>query len=313
MRSLEAFRHVFETGSVTRAAERLGVSQPAISQTIFALEKAVGVKLFERAGARRLAPTPEARLIYPACCEVLSALERFETAARDANSGGRVTIGAVPSIAMGFAPDAIDRLRAQYPQVHVNLDPRYPQNLEALVVSGQLDVAISTAPGLGDKVETEHLATVPLVVAVPKDHPLAGHASLSPADLDGEALAVLHRTSRYRAAIDRVFSEAGQQLAPMIEGPGFTLCDFVDRGQAIGIMGALSAWRCRHRDIVIRPLTPFVGWEIYLLRRRGVEPNPFLAAFRTELVRLIGSVTEALPAPRAESPTGSRRRRSKPA
>src|SRR5690606_17235776 len=115
MRSLEAFRHVFDTGSVTRAAERLGVSQPAISQTIFALEKAIGAKLFERSGARRLAPTPEARLMYPACRGVLEAMERFELVARDASSGGRVTIGVIPAIAMGFAHDAIERLRAEFP------------------------------------------------------------------------------------------------------------------------------------------------------------------------------------------------------
>ena len=311
MRSLEAFRHVFETGSVTRAAERLGVSQPAISQTIFALEKAIGAKLFERAGARRLAPTPEARLVYPACCDVLESLERFETAARDAQSGGRVTIGAVPSIAMGFAPEAIDRLRAEYPLIQVHLDPRYPGTLEALLVSGALDVAISTSPGVGDKVETEHLATVPVVVAVPAGHRLAQHKVLSPADLEGEALAVLHRTSRYRAGIDQAFAAAGHPLAPSIEAPGFTLCDFVDRGQAIGIMGALSAWRCRHRAIVIVPLTPFVGWDIYLLRRRGAEPHPFVGAFRDELVRQIAVVSAALPAPAPLSEAQARRRRTR--
>lgn len=312
LRSLEAFRHVYETGSVTRASERMGVSQPAISQTIFALEKAIGAKLFERAGARRLAPTPEGRLVYPTCCEVLEALMRFETAAREAGSGGRITIGAVPSVAIGFAADAIDRLRGEYPQIQVHLDPRYPGNLEPLLVAGALDVAISTEPGTGDKVDTEHLATVPIVAAVPAGHRLAARSSLGPADFDGESVATLTRTSRFRSLIDRMFSEAGHPLVPAIEAPGFTLCDFVGRGQAIGIMGAVSAWSHRDRAMVILPLLPAVGWEIFLLRRRGVEPHPFLASFRADLQAQFDAVKAALPSLPAAGPGLRRPRRSRP-
>ena len=290
----------------------MGVSQPAISQTIFALEKAIGAKLFERAGARRLAPTPEARLVYPSCCEVLQALALFEAAARDAGSGGRITIGAVPSVAMGFAPDAIDRLRGEYPQIQIHLDPRYPGNLETLLIAGALDVAISTEPGTGDKVDTEHLATVPIVAAVPAGHRLAQRSSLGPGDLDGEAIATLTRTSRYRPLIDRMFSEAGHPLVPAIEAPGFTLCDFVGRGQAIGIMAAVSAWRHRQRPMVIQPLLPAVGWEIFLLRRRGVEPHPFLASFRADLRAQFDAVNAALPALPVAGPAPRRARRPRP-
>ncbi|BBK31072.1 DNA-binding transcriptional LysR family regulator [Stella humosa] len=309
MRSLEAFRHVFETGSVTRAAERLGVSQPAISQTIFALEKAVAVKLFERAGARRLAPTPEARLIYPACCGVLDALDRFELAARDAHSGGRVTIGAMPSIAMGMAQEAIDRLRVEYPLIHVHLDPRYSGNLEALLVSGELDIAIGSEAGTSDRVESELLTTLPVVVVVPRGHRLAGRPSLAPGDLEGEPLLCVHRQAPYRAAIDAAFAAAGQPLTPTVEAPGFALCDFVVRGQGIGLMSAISAWRCRHREIDIVPLAPDIGCGLYMMRRRGAELHPFCAAFRTEIVRLAQEIMAVVPMPTPAVPAARRRPR----
>ena len=311
MRSLEAFRHVFETGSVTRAAERLGVSQPAISQTIFALEKAVGAKLFERAGARRLTPTPEARLVYPACRGVLEALERFELAARDVSNGGRVTIGAIPTVAMGFAQDAIERLRGAFPLIHVHLDPRYPENMEAMLVAGELDIAITSAPGSSERVETECLATLPVVVVLPAGHRLAGRDHLAPADLDGEPVAALRRGSQYRAAIDAVFAAAGRPLAPAVEAPGFTLCEFVERGQAVGIMSAISAWRFRDRGLVLVRLAPAVGCPLHLLRRRGVQIHPFCAALRDEMVGLCADILQVLPTPR----TGQRpsRRRAGPA
>lgn len=298
MRSLEAFRHVFDTGSVTRAAERLGVSQPAISQTLASLEKAIGTKLFDRSGARRLAPTPEARLMYPACCAALEALERFELAARDVSGGGRVTIGVTPAIALGFAHDAIERLRATFPLIHVHLDPRYAPLLEAPLAAGEMDLAISGAPAVTDKVESEFLISLPAVVVVPSTHRLAGRGGVAPADLDGEAMAVVHRQSSYRPSINATFAAAGCPLAPAVEAPGFTLCDFVERGQGIGVMSAISAWRYRERALAIIPLVPHVPCDLYALRRRGTALHPFCAAFRDEITRLCGVVAAVVPPPR---------------
>lgn len=80
-RNLEAFRIVCETGSVTRAAERLQLSQPAISQLIGRLERAFGFRLFERGTGRRLQPTAQARAIYLDVCATLEAMARLEATA----------------------------------------------------------------------------------------------------------------------------------------------------------------------------------------------------------------------------------------
>lgn len=80
-RNFEAFRIVCETGSVTRAAERLALSQPAVSQLIGRLERAFGFRLFERGVGRRLRPTPQARAIYLDVCGTLDAMARLEATA----------------------------------------------------------------------------------------------------------------------------------------------------------------------------------------------------------------------------------------
>ncbi|BBK41404.1 hypothetical protein STVA_14240 [Allostella vacuolata] len=77
-RSLEAFRIVYETGSVTRAAERLDLSQPAVSQLIARIERSFGFSLFDRGLGRRLEPTAAARALHADVCRTLEAMARME-------------------------------------------------------------------------------------------------------------------------------------------------------------------------------------------------------------------------------------------
>lgn len=77
-RTLAAFRLTVETSSATRAAEILGISQPAVSQLLAGLERAVGFALFARGAGRRLEPTPEARRLFEEVCRVLDAMTTLE-------------------------------------------------------------------------------------------------------------------------------------------------------------------------------------------------------------------------------------------
>ncbi|MGE0717353.1 MAG: LysR family transcriptional regulator [Alphaproteobacteria bacterium] len=79
-RALSAFRVVYETCSVTRAAEHLDVTQPAISQILAAFEAALGFRLFARGPGRRLVPTGEARALYGEVCRAVDALDRLAAA-----------------------------------------------------------------------------------------------------------------------------------------------------------------------------------------------------------------------------------------
>ncbi len=80
-RNLEAFRIVCETGSVTRAAERLNLSQPAVSQLIARIERSFDLKLFDRGLGRRLEPTAAARALYVDVCRTLDAMADIEATA----------------------------------------------------------------------------------------------------------------------------------------------------------------------------------------------------------------------------------------
>ncbi|MCC7273566.1 MAG: LysR family transcriptional regulator [Alphaproteobacteria bacterium] len=81
-RNLQAFRVVCETGSITRTAERLGLSQPAVSQIIARFEDAFALRLFVHGMGRRLRPTPSARVLYVDVCRTLDAMAGIEATAR---------------------------------------------------------------------------------------------------------------------------------------------------------------------------------------------------------------------------------------
>ncbi|MGE0717356.1 MAG: LysR family transcriptional regulator [Alphaproteobacteria bacterium] len=93
-RNLDAFRIVFETCSITRAAERLDLSQPAVSQLIGRIEQAFGFVLFVRGMGRRLQPTKAATAIYPDVCRALDAMTGIEEAASRLADGGTGPVAA---------------------------------------------------------------------------------------------------------------------------------------------------------------------------------------------------------------------------
>ena len=100
-RNLEAFRIVYETGSVTRAAERLNLSQPAVSQLIARIERSFGFALFDRGLGRRLEATAAARALHADVCRTLEAMARLEAIA--------MTLGtprAVPEIGSAYRASA---------------------------------------------------------------------------------------------------------------------------------------------------------------------------------------------------------------
>ncbi|MGE0717355.1 MAG: LysR family transcriptional regulator [Alphaproteobacteria bacterium] len=310
LRTLEAFRHVYDTGSVTRAAERLGVSQPAVSQAIFALEKAVGFPLFDRSGTKRLTPTAEGRELYPACCRVLEATATVERIAGslEAGHGRRVIVGVVPEMSVGFAQDVMDRLMGQFPEAEVGLDARYAWLHEELLVKGDIDISLSTMPAVGERIDSRPLMTLPAMVGMPAGHPLADRPKISPRDLVHEPLAVPRRPASLRTRLDAAFAEAGLILSPSIEAPVFTLGDFVLRRNAVALFGPIAGWHHRDRGVLLRPLDPPLDCTYHLLVRKGGVETPYVAAFAEEVVALGRKVAAEIGVPLVLPGSGGARR-----
>src|SRR5215470_2553195 len=143
LKRLQAFRAVFEAGSVTGAAERLHTTQPAVSRLIGDLELELGLALFVRQ-RRRLVPTLEGRLFYGEAEKALAAVDQIVDIARDIRTlkGAHLRVVAPMLTAFGILPAAITSFRAAHPQTRISLEIKNIRDIADWVASGPFDMAV---------------------------------------------------------------------------------------------------------------------------------------------------------------------------
>jgi LysR family transcriptional regulator, benzoate and cis,cis-muconate-responsive activator of ben and cat genes len=193
-RRLEYFTALAEGGNFSRAAERLGISQPALSQQIQRLEEEVGANLFDRT-ARPVVLTEVGERLLARCADVLEhirAIERLSAAASQGETG-RLRIGVIPLALYGRIPQQIRAFRRRHPDVQVSLERYDTSPLIDLLEAGRLDVAFLNATVPGSALRSADLDAGPLVAVLPVDHPLARASSVRLLDLRAEPLVMFPR------------------------------------------------------------------------------------------------------------------------
>lgn len=147
LRQIQYFIALFEDGSVTRAAKRLNIVQPALSMQIARLEEELHQQLFER-GAHGMVPTAAGRLMYrlflPIMRDITNAREQLVQ--REEMVVGKVSIGMIASVTESVLVESLTRFNARYPQVEVAVADGYSATLIDMVAGGQLDAAIINKP-----------------------------------------------------------------------------------------------------------------------------------------------------------------------
>jgi DNA-binding transcriptional LysR family regulator len=254
-----------EERSFTRAAERVHVAQPAVSQQIAQLEREVGAKLFDRS-ERRIRLTPAGEAFLPHARAALDAAN----AARDAVTSlrgelaGQLTVGSIPSPPEWLLRQ-LGRYRDRYPRVRLTVRTGSPEPLAAEVTAGTLDAAvIGVSAGrlpagpagqrLRSTLATCTVANEPLILAVPHDHPLAAAGEASAGSLRDEPIVTMTSGSGLRTVLEITCAEAG--FTPYIHTETDDLAvvaDFVAHGLGVALLPRSVAERALH-DLVILPL-----------------------------------------------------------
>ena len=188
LRHLKAFCAVAEELSFRRAAERLGIAQPALSRSIKHLEEETGVTLFERT-TRVTRLTEAGRAFLGRSQAILESLGEAVELAQRVQSGiaGEVRVGFNDFAISGLLPETVRRFRAAYPEVDVKLvDSPTPEMLN-LLLDGELEVAFHTGPT--DHGDLDHVVVRKerLVCVLPSSHDLAAEDSISVAELAGDS------------------------------------------------------------------------------------------------------------------------------
>jgi DNA-binding transcriptional LysR family regulator len=212
-RQLAAFCAVVERKSFSQAAERLGVTQPAVSLQIRSLEQRLGRQLLDRSG-RRVEPTEAGRRLYASAQRVLAAEEHL-LEDLDADDEGAITgtleLGASTGPGGTVVPLLLCEFQEQHPDVRVRLTVSDTQTVVDRVAERELELGIVGAGRRHRGVAFEPFFRDEVVLACPSDHGCAGK-TVSLDDLRGEKLIVMQDGAGVRQVIEDELRNAGMRL-----------------------------------------------------------------------------------------------------
>lgn len=205
------FFSVVELGSLTKAAEKCGVTQSAVSHAINALETSTGLRLItrSRSGVRL---TPEGEALLPAIRRIVEALDSFQSEVDGLKhqEGGCIRIGAFTSVAVHWLPRIIKDYQALHPKVDFRMLGGDYHDIAQGFADGSIDVGFVTREMNLTGCETISLTEDRLLAVLPKEHPLAAQKRITAAQLAGEPFISLMENSNQDAR--RVLEAAGVQV-----------------------------------------------------------------------------------------------------
>lgn len=260
LRELEALRAFVETGSVSRAADRLCRTQPQVGRILTRLEQELGFALFDRS-TRPLSLTREGRDYYMHATQVLSArdsLVRYADQARR-NNGPHVKIFTTPFIANTIVIDPIWAMQAAGAAVNLSIDSRVHMDVDAWVANEVFDIGVVGFPTAHPAFEIEPFITVEAMVAVSAEHRFARQASVRFDELAEENLILLNPRSRVRRHLERLAAEASRPINSNCEvHNGLIACQMASRGLGCCLSDPFIASGSGAPGLVLRRFEPML-------------------------------------------------------
>lgn len=280
LRQVEAFKAVIEYGTVSRAAEMMNVSQPAMSKLVAHLEEDTGLRLFDRVKGRLVATRRGVRL-YEEIDRIFAGVRQVENAVeairRDEQS--RLLIGVMPALSGSFIQEATSRFLARQPGVFCSVQSRSSQWISDALVTHRLDVGLIIAPVDNPYVAAEPMMGHPMVCILPLGHPLTAKEVVTPRDLAGVPFISFDPESHTHRSISRVLE--GQGVTPevvMIANVSPTLCEFVAAGVGVSLVHPLIVGSLREK-VAIRRFEPQFQLDFQLCRNRDSRNARLVDAF----------------------------------
>jgi DNA-binding transcriptional LysR family regulator len=284
-RQLQAFCAVVEKKSFSQAAEQLGVTQPAVSLQVRALEQRLGQSLLDRSG-RRVEPTEAGRRLYRSAQRMLALEEQLldEVSADDGRLTGTLAIGASTGPGAHLVPLLLCDFQREHPDLHIALSIWDTQTVIDRVVDRQLELGVVGALRRHRSLEFEPLVRDEIVLAVPPGHDAAG-GTISLDELKEETLIVMQEGAGVRQVVEEELRRAGLRLRGVEPKLELGLQESVKSAVAAGygvafisrtaIEGELSAGRLAAAQVEgVEPAR-----QIYIVRARGRSATRAAEAF----------------------------------
>ena len=282
LKPLRAFCQTVRLGSVSRAAEALFVSQPAVSQQLQALERELGVVLLERSG-RRLVPSREGQLLFEMAQRLVESLDGLEAGFRDRVQGldaGELTIAANSSTILYLLPRIVERFRQLHPAVRLTLHNAISADGTDLLRHDAADLAVGSMTDVPSDLTYAPAYRFEQMLITPNAHPLA-RGELSLEAISRQPLVLPPKRQITYRLVDQVFQRARLPYTVALEVGGWEVIkQYVAMGMGISIVPSLCLNDADRDRLAARSMRQWFPERSYgVIVRRGKALSAQARAF----------------------------------
>jgi DNA-binding transcriptional LysR family regulator len=286
LRQLRYFREVVRLGNFRRAADRLNITQPALSKSIRALETELGVQLLER-GVHGIAPTDYGAILLDCADSVSMNIDRAseEILSLSGRGGGTVRVGGMTTLMRWLVPAAVKRMTQVDPAAQIVTSIALLDDIVAQLEKGEIDLGLCTLlPGIASEdLGSERLMVDHVCVVADAGHPLVGRNDLTLADLAAYRWVLPGESDGWRKRLFALFRDAGLQRPDVAvqTGSAALMARLVEGTHHLSylpskLMPADDIF-ARLRPLAVQPAWP--DYEVFLAYRRSAIPLPSTLAF----------------------------------
>jgi DNA-binding transcriptional LysR family regulator len=298
---LEIFAAVAEQASITQAARKIRISQPSVSKQLRFLERECGRKLYVKAG-RGIKITEQGRLLQTAAQPILKQMEELRASflnhVADAPTVA-LRVGSTPSPGAFFLPGVLKSFVKLHPKIHPTLRTGYPDAIKAMVLNGDVDVAVTTIAPSHPEIVQEPIESEEILAIVSAKHPLAGKKKLTDSEL-GKVPFIMTTDGRIADEVKKI----GLRLNVVMWCDSVELKKAaVEAGLGVGLFyrgSAEAGLRQGYFKTLEIPKIKNIKIACYVIYRKGTRLSPNL----NDLLALLRRSSNKIPPRRAAIKTG---------
>ena len=266
---LQSFLVVIDYGSFSAAAERLQLSQPAVSLQVRQLEKSLNTTLIERVG-RKARPTAAGVALLAHAQQINTAVASAVDAVAHHASGtaGRVRLGTGATACIFLLPPILKELRAALPALEITVTTGNTAEIAKAVDDNTIDIGLVTMPVAGRTFEISPVLNDEFVLIAPHDMPLP--ARITPAVLSSKPVLLFEPSGNTRRITDEWFARGGISLKPLMSlGNVEAIKEMVRAGLGCAILPGMAVTaNAKQRDMIVRALSPKLYRRLAVVIRR---------------------------------------------
>lgn len=277
LKQMRAFCEVVRCGSVTQAAQYLFLSQPSVTLQIQAMERELGVTVFERRGPV-LKLTPDGEVLYTLAkplVEGIDSLQNNFAAQHGKLDSGELNIGAGESTILYILPEAVRRFVTAHPRIQLKIHNETGRDGLKMLRADEIDFAVGSMLDVPDDITYQQVVTFDPVLITPLDHPLAHYPSVTLEQISQYGLILPPRHLSTWRIVKYVFQQHNLTFTVTLEAGGWEVIKkYVELGMGISIVTDICLTGSEKlARIPLNQYFPQRGYGLVLRKRKFLSPQ----------------------------------------